>query len=37
MKKQTTPKPKPIPTHTEIVHPPVKSTTRKGLTGFVLK
>lgn len=38
MKKQTTPNPKkPIPTHTEIVHPPVKSTTRKGLTGFVLK
>lgn len=38
MKKTTTPEPKkPIITHTAIVHPPVKSTSRKGLTGFVLK
>ncbi|WWV69218.1 hypothetical protein SOV_04590 [Sporomusa ovata DSM 2662] len=31
------PQPKPASEHTEIIHPPVKSNGKKGLTGFVLK
>ncbi|SDD89250.1 hypothetical protein SPACI_047470 [Sporomusa acidovorans DSM 3132] len=31
------PKPKPVPTHTALVHPPTTSPPKKGLTGFILK
>ena len=30
-------KPKPIPTHTAIIHPPTPPRPKKGLTGMILK